>query len=493
MKMFNKRFISVCILLALLCGTISSCGKTEIETTDAEEVDTTPAVTETEKRYLDDMPETMDFNGATVNLTYSGFSFYKEWDAIGDTELTGDVVKDAVYTRNSTIEERLNVDLNWVEGEAHWQNYPSTIENLIMAGDYVYDLCVMQPSKANPIAVQGGCRDMTDLPYTDYDKDYWHTELMKDYNYYNRFYLVCGANMITTLMSASCTIFNKDLYTDAFGDVNDLYDMVEDQKWTIDKMRELSENVYEDTNGNGTVDLEDTIGFEPLGWGISNIANSCGLKFTLTGDDGKEVINVYNEQTISLVDKLYKLLNDSNITYKKDGYVTEDVNNIKSIFSAGKMLFYVHSLESMTAFREMEDAYGCLPIPLYEEGYEYSGYTGGSCMIMPAPVPDENLEVCGAVLEAMAAESHKFVVPAWYEITLKQKVSDTQRDADMIEIIYDNLSANKFSIMNSVFFYEMVQTNGMDGGGFSSYYAAKKSSMETQWEGTYDQYAALAN
>ena len=112
----NKTRILAAFLAALmLTGTLASCAETA-ETPVQTEVSTvggTEAV-ETETEFTDELPDDLDYNQDEIVI----LSRYREgWTSgeIAVPELTGEEVNDAVYERNRTVEDRLNVKLISVE------------------------------------------------------------------------------------------------------------------------------------------------------------------------------------------------------------------------------------------------------------------------------------------------------------------------------------------------------------------------------------------
>lgn len=56
------------------------------------------------------------------------------------------------------------------------------------------------------------------------------------------------------------------------------------------------------------------------------------------------------------------------------------------------------------------------------------------------PVTADNLDLTGRILEDMAYQSYLTVRPAYYEITLKGKVSRDNESGEMLDIIYSNIN-----------------------------------------------------
>ena len=134
----KKRILA--LLLAVLMLAAAGCSDTQPETaaeeTDAVENPAAEAETEPETEFLpDNLPADLDFGASSVH-TYgweevSIIEFFAE-------EMNGDVVNDAVFQRNQTVEERLNVTLEYTLAPGNnanhqaWSNY---VINSTMAGD----------------------------------------------------------------------------------------------------------------------------------------------------------------------------------------------------------------------------------------------------------------------------------------------------------------------------------------------------------------------
>ncbi len=125
-----KRTISLALLLTLL---LASCGGTTAETETTAQAETAIQETEIiETQPRDSLPADLDFAGETVTLYVDKLCSLPEFHS----ELTGDVVEDAVYYRNLTVEERLNVTLSFVDAESSWSdnlksNWASTYQGFI--------------------------------------------------------------------------------------------------------------------------------------------------------------------------------------------------------------------------------------------------------------------------------------------------------------------------------------------------------------------------
>ena len=98
-----KKQISSILCLSILAASMASCGSEGTEQPVTEEQTTVPAVTEEPIP----LPEA-DYAGADVKILTAA----EQWQYLYVTEQTGDVINDAVFERNRTVEERYNVNLD---------------------------------------------------------------------------------------------------------------------------------------------------------------------------------------------------------------------------------------------------------------------------------------------------------------------------------------------------------------------------------------------
>ena len=93
-------------------------------------------------------------------------------------------------------------------------------------------------------------------------------------------------------------------------------------------------------------------------------------------------------------------------------------------------------------FRNMTDRYGIIPIPKMEEtqeGYQTFLHDQFTAFGVVATVKESRLQMMGAFLEAMAAESYKSLVPTYYELALKTKYVSDEESGQMLDMIYQSI------------------------------------------------------
>lgn len=273
-------------------------------------------------------------------------------------------------------------------------------------------------------------------------------------------------------------VFNKTIFKEYFKDVN-VYELVDNYEWTVDKLYELSSQVHADTNMSGVVDDGDLVGLVDYGKVLSGWIDlwmaALGVDITLKDDEGYPYIALYNERTIDAFEKLQRL-NISN-----PGALDFNSPRTESTFINGNVLFFSTFLGACEEFRNMTTPYGALPLPMYDEDQgHYATYPQNACSLITVLSTCQNTELVGATLELMAAESYRQVTPEYYSKCLKGKYSRNADDARMYDKIVEGIK------LDFGFIYATQSIGGVNNlfrkldGDIAQTYEANKVMYETQ-------------
>lgn len=414
------------------------------------------------------------------------------YDCIG--ELSGDVVMDAIFNRNIAVEERLDVDLNWIAGDSGWDGFPNEVSIALQAGTGDYDMIVEESSRLWQQSIRGYYYDLMTLSdHIDLSQPWWYTEMMEQGSIDNsKRYFLNGDLFLTCMLGASAMYFNKQMFTDYFGDVGQLYDSVLDGTWTYDKFAEYCANVHTDTNGDGKADNGDIYGFRYEQWGIPNhMSMSTGLTFSSRDEDGYPVLELMTEDSIKWGQTLYRLLYSDNISVEGDKQDT---------FIKQTSLFLPGQFSTAHQLRDVDFDYGMLPYPKLTEALDYmsaAGTVNGNGGAVPVSAPADKLEAVCATMEALCAESYRKVIPAWYDTALKVKYSDGLEDAQMVDIIYEHISSSFIMMADKELGIGSIFTNAVYGsntdGAFASYYESQKASINKKLQRCIEDYKKLGD
>lgn len=141
----KKRIFALLLAGLLLCSMFVACtsGDSGSETTTAADSGKSGQIVtdapEIVPQYLDRVPADLRFDGQTVTILQRS-AFVNELFA---DSITGDIVNDAIYTRNQKVENRLGVTLGFVDVEGTnmtFNIYHNAITNSINAQDDSYQI-----------------------------------------------------------------------------------------------------------------------------------------------------------------------------------------------------------------------------------------------------------------------------------------------------------------------------------------------------------------
>ena len=429
------------LLASLLTVSLISCGNDSTQPPAASEAGTaaaTEAVTDEpdalELRMLEDdgLGET-DFGGKTFHIL--GVEYYEEYYDIA--EETGDVMDDAIFRRNSIVEERFNIEIT-----AETMDYGAQITHLkrtVTAGDDAYQLYAGHVVSTGEAVMNGVFLNWYDIPHIDFSRPWWSSSTVEDLTYNGKTFLAVGDFALGSLNNTYCVYFNKQVAADY--DLPDIYGIVSEGKWTVDRLTELSREVYRDLNGDGTSDIDDLHGMTIfVGSPVNAFLWSFGEKIVKAQPDGTMVLDYYNAHVVDIYQKLYDMLWVGNTTYATLSTQADFAVVVREKFANGKALFMADGFSSATSvFRDSDTPYGIIPMPKWDEAQEtYYTMVDGSHDILGIPTTVSDTDYVGTIVEALNAESYKRTVPVFYDIVLKTKGSRDEESVAIIDMICQN-------------------------------------------------------
>ena len=482
-----KRVISFTLLLCmLLCA--ASCGGADAPAADDTMADSTADVqTEPDvslrENTPDTLPDDLDFGGAKVRIAVNGSEAVMTRE-VGLEETNGDVVNDALYHRRRSVEERLNVKLDYLATAAETADFREAVRTTLTAGDDAYDIVIAHQSFGLPQALEGLYHNLADAPYLDYSQPWWNTGYMSSIEITeDSRYMLAGDICSTFLLNMGSVFFNKSLYEDNFGDPMALYQTALDGNWTLDHLMKLCSDVSRDLDQNGTFEVTDVLGMYASTVTTADLfAYAAGLTLTERDADGLPQLKADQSRNVTVMEKLKTLY------YETPGIVlaTKDATLLAEgvqTFVGGTALFFPERFSRMLALREMKDLYGILPYPKVDtQQKEYRTTVHDYTTLFSVPITVADIDMSCAVLEALCAESYRTVIPAWYETALKVKFTHDDISAQVIDLIYENAAAD-FMYANNYYFSSaklgtIQRTILGSNGEYMSQYASMEESVK---------------
>ena len=417
----------LCLFLSMLL--LSGCGGgTAVEETTA--MPETAADTPPETTLVETIPAA-DYEGYTFHYITNNWTgavadrFLRE---MWTESLNGEPINDAVWERNNYISEKLNVQIT---AEDSTDPYNAVLE-AVQAGDDVYQLVGgLKNECAVPLLKQGVLRDWNDLTELDLTEEWWNAEAINKLNVQGRQYMMSGSILMSEIDDTLAMVYNKNLQEE-YG-LDNIYTLVEDGKWTLDKMMSMVEQVSVDLDGDGTM----TFGTDLFGYAQdpnSMTYNWCFSLDLLNGRITEENTYDWNldmERVATSLEQMAQMMSGANTNNNTEYYDGLDV------FAEGKIYIYAIILSALEIIREMEDDFGIIPYPKLDESQSrYYNHVGSASPILVLPVTNVSDDSrTAAILHALAVSSHQYVRPVYFENVLKGKLSRDPQTQVMLDII----------------------------------------------------------
>ena len=456
-----------CLILAALlaASSLSACSEskvnTDTETTASSETTSSVASTdetetETETKYLDTLPETMDFGGTSMRFIVEegGNGNLTELSIMAEED-TGEVVDSAVFQRNMTVQDRLNISIELVDTIA-FSGLPAVVRPSINAGSDDYDIIGTYQYYGISMGPEGLFLNLSNVDNLDFSREYWATEYINNMSYKGITYWATGDIALRYTGGMYVTYVNQEIWNNYYPEVN-VYDIVNEGSWTLDKLYEVTDTIYEDVNGNGKIDSLDSYGFvfdieDP----VEGMAAGSMIRFSELDDSGNPSITLNNERSITFYEKMYNIIaNSTGFWHSEDDNAT-----VMKMFADSRAMITVNKLfQSGIYLREMEEEFRIIPVPkLNEEQEHYNTMLHDGVTLFGIPITNSKIDETSITLECMASESMKTVTPAYYEVALKVKYARDNESGMMIDLIRENVSSDfaalySNSIANVVHFF----------------------------------------
>ncbi len=471
-----KKLIAHVSLLAILLSVLAvfaGCGESGESTEGTHSNVTGETIIESTTVEVDHRFDDVDYDGREFrvyinNNTDCCYSIAPTNFFEGSGETNGDKVNDAIVERNMKVEELIDVKLTFTYCDLGFMETMTDIRMYTASGTDEVDLVMGYLLPFGTLVVEGHFCNVLDEGVFDFDRPYWYKECMEDLRLVDDYqYLLAGDYFINVLRQVHISLLNKNLYMDYYQrSADELYDMVLNYEWTLDKMNEIITDKYIDLNGNGIMDSGDRFGYiNGNSWGYFEPFVTCSNPpFISRDEDGTPTITLQEgDRSNQIAEKMMQLY------HNESTYTKFPETELYMAFSRDESLMvgyqYLGSLEN-DVFRQMESDIAVLPYPmLHASDKKYTSAFQESARMGAIPTTATDLDFISTVLEVLGRESAAILIPQYYNEGLKVRLVDDEKAAAMIDIIHDNISNSfivgyNYTLGNEVFniFFEAARS-----------------------------------
>jgi len=460
--MKTKKVIALILILAMLAAILISCGETtdDPDGNDGANADNPGGASdgegEEEPRIEPDLPE-IDFEGYTFTFL-SLETDSDDWPAPTPLELVtteeddiSEPIQDAVFRRNQKIMGKYNFDIRMVAIE----NYSDALRRAVGAGEIIYDAVLMYNNDVQTIVPNGLLIDIEYLTHLNRDKPWWDPAV-NAMSVDGKNFLLGGDLLILDNEATNSLLFNKKLMADLGMDLP--YDLVKENKWTMDIFNEYIKGASHDLNGDGQMTWQDDRwGFVTFNDTLHSLLVSGGGTLAMKDENDIPFMTITSPRNLSVMDKVFDIMynKDDTLNVQSDVRIDDWTPAFYNSFLEDRALFQWARIRAVAYYRGMESDFGILPMPKFDElqaNYHsvVNSWTGG---LLGVPKSADNFERISIILEALAAESKYTLQPAYYEVALQRKHARDEESGEMLDIIFNSrvYDIGAFYSFNNVF------------------------------------------
>jgi len=439
-----KKIAGILVILILVfavtaCDADDGGGAADITNApDANQVDAGNGETlEADARPASILSEDMDFGGRDFRVAMPVVErIYHQFVA---EEITGEPINDALFERNSRIEERHNVNIIHVEHAAPH----SVVSNTVLAGDNAFEMLISNKRYTGNLGAQGRVLDLFQIPYISDSmaagNPWWDQNLQDELAIFNQLFMQAGDLLMFDKLRVAVMYFNKDLFT-ALG-LDFPYQHVYDGTWTLDTLQQLTRGINTDLTGDGTMGQHDQWGMMAEHATSNHFFAAAGNRMVTLDNDGMPQITMGEPRTINSILRILELTTDSEAMFHAN-----DIHGADNIWYQASAYFQENRFAIRSSLMEpvvrdlraMPTDFGLLPFAKFDE-YQENYYTwvqwDGWAVSIPALADPE---FAGFVTEAINYESGDTLMKAFVDLALTSQVLRDDDSESMLHIIWDN-------------------------------------------------------
>ncbi|MBQ8817380.1 MAG: hypothetical protein IJZ83_02290 [Clostridia bacterium] len=393
--------------------------------------------------------EARDYEGKElVFLTYSqGVTVSSQNDLWGD--INGGPVERGIFERNQIIQDKYNVVINNIDITGNTATV-TEVEKYYMAQDGAIDYVLSGTMNNITSGIKGNVVSVESIPNLQLDRDWWYTDFIDSTKIEGKNFFLIGDFAYTSWMASACLMFNQDMAETWKIDPEEIYALIRDENWTIEKFTQYTKLVYEDKGNEGT-SLDDTVGFYANSMAVDAFLAGCDIRF-IQYDSNQKLSVVIEDRFYDWYTWMYNLAHDSTTCYMDASEHSFQFNRdtFEGLFVKNQALFGMAQLPSQnTELRDVEFKYLYLPCPKYNEDQDryYSWlhqFNSSSVAIMNC---GKDLEMLGRVLEDFTFYSKDTVRTNYYDTLLDGIMASSETFVEMLDYIVGIYSIDLMSVL----------------------------------------------
>ena len=450
----------LCVLLALGCA---ACGSTPDETSESPSAvsgtaSETPAQDEYHDAsgkywpsYSDELRNEIIGGRTEVRvLAYNNTiqnTYYSEEIEPDMYETTDAKLNDAVSERNNYVSEKLGITVKAVPVD----DVQETLRQELLVNTNAFDIAMPFLGACAVLAQENSFYDLREFEregILDLSAPCYDQNANDSLSIQNRVFFTVSDISIMQKIVSTAVIYNTELIESKMPGL-DLFQMVLDKEWTLDKMREIGRQFASDSNGDGARDSKDTWGVVTSNGTALNFYYGAGEMLCTKDENDVPIIAIGSDRSLSVSQKILETLQQKDWVIRAESLADEGSADIwtdtLAIFGEGRSAFYTMAFSAVKKLRAYNVDYAILPLPLVDGTQDeyYTPCTGTYAYgaAIPTTKSAEDARFAAYMLDVLSAGGKQYVATAYYDQILKNKdaLSDTSKDVDILDLIFENV------------------------------------------------------
>jgi len=448
MKCSGKR---ITVWLLLLCISLSACaGGTESEDPGMPEIPSSaeataanaaegekPAEIPEEEAGIPAYPYAVrDLSGRNFTILNCDDGLWQgTFHVIDYEEESGEAISDAIFRRARHTEETFNCVMNVEKPSGDLNVISQTLGNAVTAGDDIYDAAYSGLASFGSALTNSYGINLHDIETLRMNEPWWNQMFVENMTINN--YLNSSIDYVCMMGYGYSNVlfFNKEMFTNL--NIPLPYDQVREGTWTYDAMYKCLEV---GVNLNGAESFNDAPSV--LGYTIQHEEGTMVMlagsgEFLVSRDEtGTPHVRTDLERMQSAASKLSQM-------FQQEGYCLMSNGPAMQSFIDNRAMFFQTALGvSAETFRELDFAYGILPLPKYDEAQEqYYTMISEYTLSLQIPKSAADPEMSGNVIDYMGYHGYYDIVPVMQDTFCYKGLRD-QDSIDMMNITLETMAVD---------------------------------------------------
>ena len=255
MRINRIKLLSAILAVAMIFGSLmalTSCAETTEDPADsaATKGEAGTSAEENETKFVAyDSIEKQKFDREFVILSRDDMVDQYEVEKI-----TGEVLNDLIYERNTVVSEDLDIDIVVIDGGVY-DNVSSELIRQVTANDDDYDMFTGHKVAFMNCATGNYLYDLNQIDTLDLTKPYWDQACREDLSLMGKNFMMTGDIDPASMLISACFVFNKKLNTEL--GKTEPYELVDNGQWTLDNYLAQVQDVSQDLNSDGVLSYAD--------------------------------------------------------------------------------------------------------------------------------------------------------------------------------------------------------------------------------------------